>query len=357
MQTDIFDLNSFECRLSAKNQFDGNLKYGAADFHKTTNRSGEGKPASGSLVREHARVVLDTKNERYQRLGDYWEEVAFCPVCGSRQSSFLLSRQGLDIWSCSDCSHCYQNPRISFAKACELYSDDKTAADIYTQPIQKEIDRVKYQYGLNLIEHLGVPAKDRLMDIGCGAGVFLEVASERGWKNCVGVDANSRYGTYYRPHLHLQYINSSFEKLEPSVLGKDYDCITLWNVLEHLYDLHSIVASIKNILKPGGLVFIMVPNVKSLATRLIRDKSPTFNWKHVSHFSARSLEVLMQHHALKQVHLETAITEIDNIKSYMSGEYPYEGYGDPAALFEFITPDYIHRNMLGSRLIGVFKRE
>ena len=125
--------------------------------------------------------------------------------------------------------------------------------------------------------------------------------------------------------------------------------------LEHLFDLQGIVAEIKRMLKPGGLLFIMVPNVESMATRLIREKSATFNWKHVSHFSPTSLKTLMSRHGLECIHMETAISEIDNVKSYLSGEYPYYGYGDPEHLFDFITPEYLHPNLLGSRLIGVFR--
>ena len=39
----------------------------------------------------------------------------------------------------------------------------------------------------------------------------------------------------------------------------------------------------------------------------------------------------------------------------MSGEYPYHGYGDPEGLFDFITPEWIHARLLGSRLIAVFR--
>ena len=100
----------------------------------------------------------------------------------------------------------------------------------------------------------------------------------------------------------------------------------------------------------------MVPNIESLASRLIREKSPTFAWKHVSHFSARSLKFLLKTNGFECIHLETVISEIDNIKSYMSGEYPYHGYGDPLKLFDFITPEYLHNNFLGSRLLGVFRK-
>ena len=157
------------------------------------------------------------------------------------------------------------------------------------------------------------------MDIGCGAGVFLEVAYQHGWKTCVGIDANNEYAEIYQEASGIQYIQSSFESLDRSRLGVNYDCIAMWNVLEHLFDLQAIISEIKQMLKKGGLLFIMVPNVESMATRLIREKSATFNWKHVSHFSPRSLESLMTLHGFQSVHIETAISEIDNVKSYLSG--------------------------------------
>ena len=131
----------------------------------------------------------------------------------------------------------------------------------------------------------------------------------------------------------------------------------MWNVLEHLYDIQTIVSDVKQMLKPGGLFFVMVPNIESLASRIIRERSPTFNWKHVSHFTRGSLERLMTSCGLATEHFETVITEIDNVKSYLSGEYPYHGYGDPDGLFDFITPEYIHRNFLGSRMIGIFRND
>ncbi len=351
-----FKISNAQERLEAKNLFDGNIRYGAARFHSETNRSGKGKPADGGLIREHAKVVEDSKIERYKRINQYWENIDSCPVCQSHDASFVLNRYGLQIWKCSNCNHRYLNPRIKYEKACELYADDKTASDIYLQPLQKEIDRDKYIYGLSLIEQLRPPSNKLIMDLGCGAGVFVEEASKFGWKSCIGVDTNERYASTYKEEEGIQYIQSTFESLDLTKLGSNYDCISMWNVLEHIYDLGYIVSIIRKLLKPNGLFFIMVPNVESLATRLIREKSATFNWKHVSHFSEDSLRYLMKKNQFKCIHMETAISEIDNVKSYLSGEYPYHGFGDPKGLFNFITPEYIHQNMLGSRLVGVFRK-
>mgnify|MGYP002779506613 CR=1 FL=1 len=351
-----FRIDSEKSRLAAKNRFDGNLLYGAGSFHASTNRSGVGKPSSGYLIREHARIVEDTGRDRYQRIADLWEPVSTCPVCGSGSREAVLTRFGLEIHRCLECTHRFLDPRPRFEVAERLYMDDKTASDIYTQPLQVEIDEIKYQYGLDLIEQIGPPAKKKIMDIGCGAGVFLKMAERNGWEQCVGIDANERYSDIYTSASGIQFINGTFERLDPSVLGNEYDVISMWSVLEHLYDMHATLEQIREMLKPEGLLFILVPNVESLATRLMRERSPTFGWKHLSHFSPRSLTRLMEEHGLKKLFHETVITEIDNVKSYLSGEYPYHGYGDPEHLFEFITPDYIHENMLGSRQIAIFRK-
>lgn len=351
-----FDIRDEKSRLSAKNRFDGNLRHGAANFHSKTNRSGVGKPSSGYLIREHAKVVTDTGIERYQRVDGCWEDVDTCPVCDSKEREPFIKRFGLDIYRCTQCTHRYLSPRVKFDVAERLYMDDKTASDIYTQPLQVEIDEIKYQYGLDLIEQLIPNSRNKIMDLGCGAGVFLKMAERNGWKQCVGVDINQRYSDIYSAAEGIQFINSSFERLEPEKLGSEYDVISMWSVLEHLYELHPILEQLKGMLRKGGLLFILVPNVDSLATRLMRERSPTFAWKHLSHFGPKSLVHLMKRHGLECVFHETVISEIDNIKSYMSGEYPYHGHGDPDHLFDFITPEYLHSKMLGSRQIAIFKK-
>ena len=350
-----FKLDDFSSRLEIINQFDGNLVYGAKNYHKKTKRTGEGRPGDGRMVREQARVIDDSGQDRYTRKEGCWEAVDKCPVCNSGDREVLRSRMGLDIYRCSSCDHRYMHPRIKFDTLVKLYADDKTASDVYTQPVQIDIDRKKYQYGMDVIEKLNPPSMNKIMDIGCGSGGFLKIANETGGEYCVGVDANERYSDIYEETKGVQFLQTSFEHIDLEKIGADYDCISMWNVLEHLYDIQSIITDVRNMLKPGGLLFIMVPNVESLASRVIRERSATFNWKHVSHFTRSSLDRLMTSCGLTSVHFETVISEIENVKSYLSGEYPYHGYGDPDGYFDFITPEYIHTNFLGSRMIGIFR--
>ena len=352
-----FELHDEQSRLDAKATFDGNLVFGSKKFHEETGRSANKKgPADGAMHSEQKNVVEDVLAERFQRKTEFWEPVSECPVCKSSEREFYLTRFALDIYSCNNCSHHYMDPRIKFDKLSQLYAHDETAARVYTSDVQRSLDERKSLYGLDLIQKLDPPGNDKILDFGCGSGTFLKVAHKIGWRSCVGIDANSEYAGSYAEEDGLQFICSTFETIDTSALGGDYDVITMWNVLEHLYDLDEILENLRSMLKPEGLLFVMVPNVRSLATRLIREKSATFNWKHVSHFSPKSLSVLMGRNGFELSFLETAISEIENVKSYLSGAWPYSGFGDPEGLFDHITPQYIHQNLLGSRIIGVFRR-
>lgn len=344
-------------RLGRKARFDGNLRFGNAVFHAKTNRIGAGRPSSGYLIREHAKIVRDSGVERYQRTKKYFYSIDACPVCGSKNFKKLLSRFGLDIWRCRDCRHGFQNPRLKYDMATRLYMDDRSASDIYTAPLQIEIDEVKYKYGIDLVElALGKKGK-KILDIGCGAGVFLKMAHKNDWPICVGVDPNENYSKIYKEARGVQYIQGTLEKLDNYNVGTNYDCVSMWSVLEHMNDPRQVIKKLSAILAPGGVIFILVPNLDSLATRLMRQLSPTFAWKHPNFFCKESLSVLLGNCGFVPVLMETVITEIDNIRNYMSFEWPYESDNRYDKAFDLITPEWIHSNMLGSRLIGIFRRK
>lgn len=352
-----FDHKDALSRLKAKNEFDGHLVYGSRRFHETTHRSTATKdgPADGHIHKEQKLVVKQVSEGVYKRIAEFWEDVTECPVCNSLDRDFFVSRFALDIYACRSCTHHYMHPRIKFKKLVQLYAHDQTAKQIYISKSQVDIDVVKSKYGLKLIDKLGLPDKNRILDIGCGSGKFLDTALKHGWRECVGVDANTSFGDFHASN-GVKYIYSDFESLDLATIGSGFSAITLWNVLEHLYDLKSIVGQLKSQLKDQGLLFVMVPNVTSLATKIIREKSATFNWKHVAHFSPKSLRKLMEDSGFKTVLVETAISEIENIKSYMNGYWPYCGHGDPDGHFDWITPQFLDERMMGSRLIGVFRK-
>jgi len=248
------DLEDSTSRLERKNQFDGNLLFGNARFHAKTMRTGIGRPSSGYLIREHAKVVIDTQVERYQRIDDFFYSIDACPICGSTNYKKLLTRFGLDIQRCQDCRHGFQNPRLKYEKATELYMDDRSASDIYTAPLQIQVDEIKYQYGVDLIGLTLGGVKQKILDIGCGAGVFLQMAYKSGWPICVGVDPNENYSKIYKESTGVQYIQGTLECLDEYDIGDNYDCISMWSVLEHMNYPKKVIEKLSSILAPLILI-------------------------------------------------------------------------------------------------------
>jgi SAM-dependent methyltransferase len=148
-----------------------------------------------------------------------------------------------------------------------------------------------------------LPAKPRILDVGCGKGHFL-----------ARLDPNhyERYGLEPSPPLAEQARKVvGPERVQACTLAQaDYpsdffDIVTLWAVIEHVPLPGALVADIHRVLKPGGLFLLFTPNFDSLFTRVARAMlacsggrvrkplSRFLNTSHILGFSLKSLGQLL----------------------------------------------------------------
>ena len=127
-------------RLKKKNQFDGNLIYGAKKFHSHTQRICDDFPE------EYKLIIDDTKKDRY-RIKDKknWENLDRCFICGSTNFEHFINRFGMDYYRCKKCTHRFLSPRLKEEKAGELYAKEKSMTNVYAQDMQSEVDKIKYE--------------------------------------------------------------------------------------------------------------------------------------------------------------------------------------------------------------------
>ncbi len=100
-----------------------------------------------------------------------------------------------------------------------------------------------------------VGRKGKLLDVGCGAGILMEVAGERGWDVC-GQDV-SPFAVDYCRQKGFKVYNSPLPELD--IPGNSFDLITLFDVIAHLKDPVSYIRSCSRLLKPGGSLVIKTP--------------------------------------------------------------------------------------------------
>ncbi len=125
-----------------------------------------------------------------------------------------------------------------------------------------------------------------LLDIGAGTGDFLKQAKKKSWK-ISGVEPNESARKLAKEKgVNLKKRIEYYEE-------ERFDVITLWHVLEHLPNLEKTISTIENLLKPGGILIVAVPNYKSFDAKHYKSNWAAYDApRHLWHFSRSSMERL-----------------------------------------------------------------
>lgn len=95
-----------------------------------------------------------------------------------------------------------------------------------------------------------------LLDVGAGLGVFPYVVKQAGWE-CTALDPDQRAAQHLSEHVGVKAVCGDFMATEN--LGR-FDIVTLNKVLEHTPDPVAMLSRTKQFLKPGGFVYIELPD-------------------------------------------------------------------------------------------------
>ena len=112
-----------------------------------------------------------------------------------------------------------------------------------------------------LLGSLNLPENTKILDLGCGTGGNLEMLSDFG--SVTGVEMDDTAADLARQRGHAPVLGGSLPDHVP-VDEQSFDCVTMFDVLEHIpQDAESLVA-VNRMLRPNGHVFITVPAFKFL---------------------------------------------------------------------------------------------
>jgi SAM-dependent methyltransferase len=142
-----------------------------------------------------------------------------------------------------------------------------------------------------------------LLDLGCSSGSFLEFMQSESWK-LYGIEMSAEVAktAEERSHAHVFVGNI----LDASFPCESFDVITCFDVLEHLYEPRRVMARVGEWLKPGGIFYVLVPNVDSAEARVFGSYWHGLELpRHLFHYSPTSLKFLAESAGLEEVSLET----------------------------------------------------
>ncbi|HBR17598.1 MAG TPA: hypothetical protein DD725_08345 [Deltaproteobacteria bacterium] len=175
-----------------------------------------------------------------------------CPVCASTITPEFLERcDNFTINRCPDCDVIFSdpmtNPGASWYESSEMYAVGRFC----------NIDNGwHHKQFLDDAETYG----KRLLDVGCGTGVFLKEANKKGYEVC-GLDFDKKNVKIAKARYGIENIyTATISGIARDFSGESFDVITFFEVLEHLESPVSFINEIKAILAPGGYIALSLPN-------------------------------------------------------------------------------------------------
>jgi SAM-dependent methyltransferase len=236
-----------------------------------------------------------------------------CPICGGEDHEIIWpahlpenltaaefsytgsKRHHGRVVQCSGCGHRFVSP---VPQALTGYYADVTDP-FYVSTEQARVRT--FEEFLDRKEHY-CPARGSLLDVGCYAGVFLDVAARRGY-SVEGLELSTWARDIARGRGHRVHAGP-VDRL--ASMPQRYDAVTAFDVLEHLEDPAGAARLIRDRLTPSGCFIATVPDTGAWHARLLGRRHWLIVTMHVQYFTHRTLHRLLSSAGFGNVRIATA---------------------------------------------------
>jgi 2-polyprenyl-3-methyl-5-hydroxy-6-metoxy-1,4-benzoquinol methylase len=244
------------------------------------------------LVRLHGKIPDDLLRQRP------------CPTCGSADAHHELAKDHMQLVRCAACDLVYVSPTFDAAHYREVYASleyQEIVRDLGIKSHDYRVERFGRERVALMAAHLHA-ARPRYLDVGCSTGFVVEAARDAGW-DAVGTDLNPSAVEFGRSR-QLDLRTAALE--DAGFEAGSFDAVSLFDVLEHLLNPVQTLRACARLLRPGGIVFLYVPNYDS-ASRLLMGKDAHFIWPthHLNYYTPATIRDLMAREGLDTVYVAT----------------------------------------------------
>jgi len=234
-----------------------------------------------------------------------------CIVCGNRNPQRFRTRcrrEDCRVVECLVCSFHFIPFRYRQSIDYRTYKSADVAAEVAKSDKWLKIQRNLLRY--RLIRRYR--SSGRLYDIGCGFGHFLLTGKQLGY-DVSGAEMSKTNALYVRETLGIRVDEGDFLAVDE---GRQYDILTLWDVLEHMDGADRVIEKASRLAAAGGYLFIQVPALDSLLACLFRRGWWAVGLDHVNYFSRRTMKLLLDRYGFEMQKTVPSI-ELKNILVYV----------------------------------------
>jgi 2-polyprenyl-3-methyl-5-hydroxy-6-metoxy-1,4-benzoquinol methylase len=232
-----------------------------------------------------------------------------CPICGSYDiekalatRDYSISGEAFDLFDCHSCGLRFTQEVPAPEQIGPYYQSENYISHSNTKKgIINRLYHAAREYMLRSKQQLvqSLSSQKRLLDVGCGTGYFMNHMRTQGY-DVLGIEVDEgarnfgieQFGLDVRPPAEL----------EAGALPGKFGIISMWHVLEHVYDPKLYLRRLHEALEADGVLMIAVPNYQSLDGRKYAGHWAAYDVpRHLWHFSPKTLTILAEESGFKVV--------------------------------------------------------
>lgn len=255
-----------------------------------------------------------------------------CPICDGNEfeikyslNDYRITNEPFKLALCKNCSlilteNAPSSKDIGRYYESEDYLEHSNKSEGWFSRVYCVVRNIMLIYKFRIIRSLR--RGETILDIGAGSGQFLHFMQRKGYV-VDGIELSGKARKYAKENFGLDIKDSA--KLYNTNDQNKYANITLWHVLEHLYDLQKVIPRLHQLLQPEGLLIVAVPNHKSFdANHYGKFWAGWDVPRHIWHFSPHVLISLMKRYNLQLV--KTRMLPLDPFFNALLSENYKHGY-------------------------------
>ncbi len=238
-------------------------------------------------ARTHDLRTILAPSDMARAIAELGSEPRRCLVCDGTAFERLFQRAGKWFWRCRSCELVFVHDIYP-----EFADDTGHLEETYTFGRLQEADAPKQRKMAAFLRELERYRRtNRLLEVGCGQGVFLERAASAGWR-ASGVDVLAPVAELARARGLEVFVGELHEARLPA---DAFDVVTMSEVIEHVVEPVPLMTEVARILRPGGVAVLGTGNARSWAARWRKERWSYYRFGghlHIRFYSPQSAEAL-----------------------------------------------------------------
>lgn len=227
---------------------------------------------------------------------------------GNHTGPILDFVKGFDVIECVTCGFKHIVPIPTQEELETIYRDEYYSKEkpLYLKQYREDLDwwNLVYSDRYDIFEEYLQPDRRRILDVGSGPGLFLLHGKQRGWRT-LGIEPSAQAAAH-SCDLGVEIVEDFLTEASAGKLCK-FDVVHMSEVLEHIPDPTGMLELTSNLLTPGGLICVVVPNDYNPFQKVLREKLGFQPYwlappHHINYFTFDSLKRLLERTGFKILH-------------------------------------------------------